>query len=432
MWRFRGGQKEGMKGNVVFTLLFVLLVLSIMPYYRPFVVNSGVTAPPRNPSTIQVLTNTNESDYTFTWTSRWQLDFQQVENGSMIIGDHIVISSTWNEFNDTVVVDSEPESPDLVVFDTYNLLRNITVNITIFGWNSTHANKVNFTNIFFGNYFAPNLQVNYPIDQSHNPSILELSQIPSLEIMEGLWNFTWSCTDLNANDTNYYSVWLSSDSGATFQLLQQNVSETYYLWDSDGFLERSNFVYRVRAYSLDFTMLDEFNNTLCSTDNPPMSYWPGDHSDAVSPEFVGDGPPRYPYPNVYVNHPPDLTFNENQEGKEIVWELNADSSGVSDVLILYKLYLNGTFHDDETIWIAPSSTVQITLNINEFTHGVYEFVITFSNPGYMSHYGSFSLDTIIVTILADTSTFFLGVGIGGGIVVGFAVLSILRLATRKK
>ncbi|MFW9768558.1 MAG: hypothetical protein ACFFF9_11755 [Candidatus Thorarchaeota archaeon] len=184
---------------------------------------------------------------------------------------------------ESVSIENESGNPSEVIFDTYYLLRNTTANITLSASYDSIAVSTQFNSVTFGNYFVPHIEFVYPPptsvnnDNSQFGMSQEILQIP---VREGIVQLTWYCSDPNANDTNYYSVWLSSDGGFTFQLLAQNLTENHYDWNSTGFID-SDYIYRIRAYSLDLTM--EINTTrLCSTATPPGSYWPGDYADVVT------------------------------------------------------------------------------------------------------------------------------------------------------
>jgi hypothetical protein len=386
-----------------------------MPFHFPYVVDSGVTLPPRNPISIQETYLGAETNVSFSWTSRTKTDSQEIVNSSSIAGDHIVIHSSWDVpvsssnitirsgFNITregkvaapidsdewpsplcclqnyswetfdgihagdnvrvslnlsqggdaafdvyywtdanqddsldmneleypvllasdnegagypesgsfrsrlsksiviriycwnyaylenmtynlnvdtkeeLVIENETGSPTEVVYDTYFLLRNATVNLTLSASYNFEILSVEYSGISFGNYFVPNVKFAGPY---HNP------------IQDEIVNISWTCSDFNANDTNYFSVWLSYDDGHTFQRLVQNVTQTYCLWNSTGWLI-GDYTYRIRAFSLDFT-IKENDTPLCSTDCPPSSYWPGDYSDVVSPSFESSGPIIFP------------------------------------------------------------------------------------------------------------------------------------------
>jgi hypothetical protein len=176
-----------------------------------------------------------------------------------------------------VELDNEVGTPEQVTFDTYELLRNITIDVQLTCWTQTDVVwEINLGAVTFNNYFAPDISVNAPID-----------------LGSGQWNFTWDCTDQNAADTNFYSVWLSSDSGTTFQLLRRNLTDTFFVWDATGYSEIDTYVYRVRAFSVDLTTEVETDSGLWPTETGVYEdvYWPADFSDGISGVFsAGDVP----------------------------------------------------------------------------------------------------------------------------------------------
>ncbi|MFX1483042.1 MAG: hypothetical protein ACFFCP_07620 [Promethearchaeota archaeon] len=418
-------------------LLLVFLNLSIISLHIPIVVvDSGVLAPPRISPPPHDASLQSEIPFSLTWTSRWQSEPQLVTNGTIATGDHVVLNATFNIPDiirvDLLVNDSISSNHEVLLnasgqqltYDTYlfGTGQNMTTNITV--WGHTLSN-VTFTfyylNVAINNFFAPNLEVYSPIEIAPPPSTYSLAQFSPTR---SVWTFTWSCTDLNANDTNYYSVWLSADRGMTFLLLQRNLTENYYVWDSTGFLELDSYIYRVRAYSLDFTIQDEFNNSLCSVDAPPQSYWPGDYADGISTEFSNTGPGAQDGPpNIAVNHPSDLFFLENEKNRRIVWGLSADASGDQVASVSYTVFMNGSAHFSGSIEIAPSTTKNVTLNIDDLSVGVYEFTIRFLNLAYPLIVVE---DTIIVTISSSASVLFLAAGISGGMLLGVLVLELVR------
>ncbi|TET06619.1 MAG: hypothetical protein E3J86_14890, partial [Candidatus Thorarchaeota archaeon] len=161
--------------------------------------------------------------------------------------------------------------------DTYYLLANQTYSVLVdsdTGTNLRYTEEI--PNIFIGNFFAPVVTVEVPIDEGSN-----------------VFNFTWSATDLNADDVNYYSVWLSNDVGVSFQLLTTNLTGTTYLWDSSGYLERDDYIVKIRGFSIDFTNHTGYGILADVSDE--SLYWPGDFGDGLSPEFsAGDVPPPDP------------------------------------------------------------------------------------------------------------------------------------------
>jgi hypothetical protein len=173
---------------------------------------------------------------------------------------------------------------NVFTMDTYYLLANQTYSILVdsdTGTNLRYSEEI--PGIFIGNFFAPDVTVNAPVDLGSNS-----------------FNLTWSVTDQNADDVHYYSVWLSADGGVSYQAIIRNLTTPYYVWDSSGFIERDNYIVRVRAFSLDFSnVLDllpaghpdgVYDTPLCSADSE-SDYWPGDFTDAFTGEFsAGDVP----------------------------------------------------------------------------------------------------------------------------------------------
>jgi hypothetical protein len=115
----------------------------------------------------------------------------------------------------------------------------------------------------FENFYTPVITVNDAIDLGGD-----------------VFNFTWTASDGNADDTLYFSVWLSADGGSTFQLMIQNLTGTFYVWDSDGFLI-DDYVYMVRVYDCDHT----YPLGVGAAAAPPLSYWLGLNADDASVEF---------------------------------------------------------------------------------------------------------------------------------------------------
>jgi hypothetical protein len=156
--------------------------------------------------------------------------------------------------------------------DTYYLLANQTYAVLVDSDTGVNIRyTLEYADIFIGNFFAPEVTVDTPTDLGSN-----------------VFEFSWSSTDRNADDTNYYSVWLSSDGGVSYNVLARNLTGTTYQWDSSGFLEQE-YIVRVRAYSLDFTTtVDDWPDGVEINEE---TYWPGDFGDGFSDPFTaGDVP----------------------------------------------------------------------------------------------------------------------------------------------
>ena len=163
-----------------------------------------------------------------------------------------------------------------IELDTYYNLFNATFGILVSSQTGTNLQYFyNIPDVFIGNFFGADVTVNAPIDLGND-----------------VYNVTWSAVDRNVDDINYYQVWLSNDGGVSYQRLARNLTdaETFYVWDSSGFLERDNYIVRIRAFSLDFTTL--VDGEPLGTAEGQNTYWPGDFGDGFSPEFsAGDVPP---------------------------------------------------------------------------------------------------------------------------------------------
>ena len=166
--------------------------------------------------------------------------------------------------------------------DTYYLLANQTYAVLVDSDTGTNLRyREEIPGIFIGNFFAPEVTVNDAVATTGNS-----------------FDFTWSVTDQNADDVHRYSIWLSSDGGVSYQILARNLTATSFTWDSSGFLERDNYILRVRAYSLDWTAGVEISLA------DEAGYWPGDFGDGFSAEFAaGDVPP----PTTPTTPPPPTT-----------------------------------------------------------------------------------------------------------------------------
>jgi len=266
-----------------------------------------------------------------------------------------------------------PVEGNSIEVDTYYLMANQTYSIVVDG--HTGANIVynlEIPNVFIGNFFAPIVTVPTPTP-----------------IGGGEYSITWSCTDLNADDVNYYSVWLSNNDGASYMLLAQNLTETTFLWDSTGWLEDSYMV-RIRAYSLDFTVPD-----LCDVSDPPAGYWPGDFSDGFSPPFLaGDTIPGDTTPPS-INSPSDIEYELGTTGHSIVWspyDLNPNS---------YEIYLNDSLIRSGA-WNSTSETItEIVdgLEIGFYYYTIWVFDDSFNNVSDTVNVTVYSLTDIVDPII---------------------------------
>ncbi|MHA1943971.1 MAG: hypothetical protein ACW96M_06210, partial [Candidatus Thorarchaeota archaeon] len=187
-----------------------------------------------------------------------------------------------------VELDNEVATPEQVIYDTYDFQRNITIDVQLTCWTETDVVwTVLLPAVSFLNFFAPEIAVNAPVDLGGD-----------------LWNFTWTATDSNADDLMSFYVWLSSDGGSTFQLLRPNHTETFLVWNADGFLIQ-DYVYRVEAYDNDQAYLVD-GLPLGTVDDPPYSFWPGLVTVSTSSPFEA-GNVVYTPPTTTTTPPPTTT-----------------------------------------------------------------------------------------------------------------------------
>ena len=331
--------------------------------------------------------------------------YWESDNDTMYIGclNYDRTPGNWTLYLQVGIYKSIVAADNGVFYDTYTLDRsNQTVNIRIEGTTELNETLIySYEDVTLSNFFKPDVIVNHPV-----------------EVENDLFNVTWTCTDKNANDTNFFSVWLSFDGGVSYQLLARNLTQTYYLWNAAGFLERDNYIFRIRAFSVDLT------TGLASVDDE-ANYWPGDYSDGFSSDFAHNGPFYVPAYLVDVDSPPDITYYIGVIGNLITWTL--------DVQLIYHGFLISTspanFHyevlrNNEVIlssyWDGGNS---IVINVDHLDVGVHNYTLACWNPAE----NTIVIDTVFVTVreLPLIPTLII---IGGsvGIGVGFLVLFFLK------
>ncbi len=341
----------------------------------------------------------SSSDLNFTWTSRTQLTPQALENNSLAVGDHVIVNATFSSLLDIVncelrIWDPQNEintttasSGSSIVFDTYYLSNsNATYNIVVNGTTAVEEHLVFIAeNVTICNFFSPQVQVN-----------------PLLEVQENLWNISWSCSDLNADDTNYFSIWISRDYNPSFILLIQNITQLTYLWNSTGWLT-GDYTVRVRAFSVDSTSAE------CGVDNPPESYWPGDYSDAFAYPFPHTGPiPIY----YYVTEISDVTYEFGSLGNIIEVSLYT-SPYVGAETIDYIVRRNGTDWFEDQVQLS-SHEVDFQINIDGLSVGVHNIEIEFL---YATHVFTDFVVTVTPVPFSPLINLSIVIGVAGAVVI---------------
>lgn len=334
-----------------------------------------------------------------TWTTRTQYVPQPIRIDSVIIGDHIVLNATftqtpyvvikcelyiWNPQYDTNVTVTTWGSS--ISFDTYYLdKRNQSYNIRVMGTTVTDDYVIlSRDNVTICNFYRPLVTVNNPI-----------------EIDDYLFNLTWSCTDLNKDDVNYFEVWLSNDGGSGFHLLVRNITQTWFIWDSSYWLE-GDYIIGVYAQSVDLTSAE------CRLDDPPRSYWPGDSSTGYSVQFQHTGIPR---PLLSISTIDDITYEYGSTGNSVEITLGFSYSHPASIDCVVRD--NGIYWFERSISVE-SIQVIIDLDISGLSIGSHNIDVEFLFGDNASL--SFVIDVIESSLIPYISLS-LSIGIMGGITV---------------
>ena len=262
-----------------------------------------------------------------------------------------------------------------VVVDTYYISgRNQSYNILAKGLSDANETSIIYReNVSVCNFFTPEVHVNAPVERPSG---------------SGTYNISWSCSDQNADDVNYFSVWVSNDVGYTFIMIAENLTSYSMIWDTTGWLEQ-DYAIRVRAYSVDFTNLE-----LCSTEDPPTSYWPGDYGDGIFYPFTPTGiiPPY----TLSVSSPGDISYQLGTTGHNVTLSLTFSNS--------IPTSLDYDIYDNDSVWylgeLHPLDYVNtLQLNVDGLSLGLHEISIVFhADSGDITR-------TFVVTIFeASTST----------------------------
>ena len=214
-------------------------------------------------------------------------------------------------------------------------------------------------NVSISNFFAPDVRVNLP---TVHPSD------------DKTYNISWSCSDRNADDVNYYSVWLSGNDGISYMLLVRNLTRTWHLWNSTYWFE-NDYTFRVRAYSLDFTIAG-----MTDVSDPPAGYWPGDYSDTFTEVTAGYTGIYDPNMDVGVIPAFDITYSEGESGNWITWTLYIYNWGFSPSMLHYKIYRNETLHTQDIHYFSQDH-LKLSIDVDGLSEGAYNFTLYFINPG---------------------------------------------------
>jgi len=459
--------------------IIVILVFSLIIVGIPFASNSNFTS--RQPITsLKASHIASDETHSLTWTSRWESIPQPVVNDSAVIGDHVILNSTFDEtLLGKNITRTELKIIDGFTFSTTRSLKPISgstlefpyddidwiyvsgmesgdlVNITayaendcdyfafsgdmaisdydvstdllslqmdtmnnpehgVFVWSSTSDTMVfgcyNYDNTTEGNwsvymeigemsihnaigsslsldtYWLDNVNDTYEITaiaytESNESFVHQYENIticnffaPSLlsisiqNVVDITFNITWLCSDLNVDDENFYSLWLSNNDGLSYLLLAMNLTQPWYLWNSTGWLQ-GDYVARVRAYSVDLSP-----SSPCSLDNPPNNYWPGDMSEIISPPFEAGGVHTFVPPFISVGHVDNIAYALGSVSNNITFQITLTP--------YYRMMIRYYIQDNGTDWVSgyfysTNSTSEVTMFFDGLPLGSHNILVTF-------------------------------------------------------
>jgi hypothetical protein len=251
-----------------------------------------------------------------------------------------------------------------IIQDTYDLgAFNQTCSVNVTGYTETNATYTLMREeVHICNFFVPKVTV------SVEPLLAD----------ERTFNISWSTYDLNSDDVHLYWLWASDKYGYSYMLLAYNITDTWCSWNSSGWLE-NEYIVRVRAYSIDLTVLGK--NELS---NPPYGYYPGDYGDGFSATLsAGDVTGGVIYdPNMDVGVYPasEVTYNEGETGHSIDWEFYVYNWGFSPSMIHYQIYRNQTLIIEDIHYFSTEQMV-LSIDVDGLSEGTYNYTLRFVNPG---------------------------------------------------
>ncbi len=374
-----------MRIRIPFHGVILVLLVSLFPLISPvpFLIPDSQMLVTNERVPLFSLADDN-SEANLTWTSRTQQVPQLLENESIAVGDHVVLNATFlqtqnvtecrlNIWNTQASVNTTVScAGSSIVLDTYYLNRcNQTYNILVNGTTSTNDSIIIvWENVSICNFFAPK-----PIAFS------------PIEYEDLVYNISWNCVDQNQDDVNYFSIWLSRDGGVTFVLLEQNLTQTWFVWDSSTWIT-GEYIAMIRAYSVDFSSIE------CRVDDPPSSYWPGDYSDITTYPFDGGGVGSGPLPSFSIStNRSTYEFDSTSNTIIVVFHFYARPPPPS---ITYSVTDNGSLWF-QGLYVPESSYGSFAINIDGLSVGTHDLSIGFS-------YGLNNPQSLTIVVTSPTSS----------------------------
>ncbi|MCK4568109.1 MAG: hypothetical protein KAU48_12460 [Candidatus Thorarchaeota archaeon] len=186
-----------------------------------------------------------------------------VVSDSVIAGDHVTLKASWdsalvNRSRLEVFAPAIPatleENQNLTIteIDTRHLGNNATCTIIATGW-LTNGSMIfeTFQNVYIGNFFVPKITVTSPNGD---------------EIWTGINNITWDASDVNVAESLLYDVLMSSDGGATFDILATSISNKWLEWNCSALDKLDTYLVEVRVTDGIYFSSDRSESTFTAGD----------------------------------------------------------------------------------------------------------------------------------------------------------------------
>ena len=218
-----------------------LLVLSVVFPITSFSVSNTVSY---TLTPVPSILSGNTVVLNLSYTSRTNLIDTPVKSGDTIAGDHVVLKSEWisSLVNRTRLEINAPAIPRVLALeldqlsleiDTRALGNNASCIITSTAWlTNGSVIAVQFTNVYIGNFFVPEVKVIAPNGGEDWTSI---------------HNITWTASDVNADDVLRFDVMVSADSGKSFETLISALNRTWFEWDCHGLPRSDTYIVGIRV-----------------------------------------------------------------------------------------------------------------------------------------------------------------------------------------
>ena len=257
-----------------------------------------------------------------------------------------------------------------VSYDTYNFRTNLITPFVYCGYvDDTLVEYTVLPLLSVNNFFSPQISLN-----------------PISEVSPNVYNISWTSYDRNQDDLNWFEVTLRSDEYG-YQLLVENLTDTYYLWDSHGFPVSDAYQVRITGYSIDLNLYDGPFIDI------PDDYEPGHSSYIFSEPFAaGADIPMI----ATLNEPENMTWYHRSVGNEIVWILTFISGDYVPESLDYLILVNDAIHTSGRQLTSTSRIIRFSMD--EFEPGEYNVTLEVQQPRW-----GIVTDTVFVVILGSGS-----------------------------